>query len=192
MVPFDYPALFTAMGGEKVVEPHLDHFFEGLRCWGKPCFNIENEPDFVAPYAYVFLGKPWKTQEVVTRIAAQTFKTTPDGIPGNDDLGATSGVYVWNALGFYPAVPGVGGLVMGTPMFDKATLKLAGDRTLVISREGQGIYVQRLTLNGTTYASTWLPLSRIQRGTTELRFTMSTEANTRRGTAVADRPPAFR
>lgn len=192
MVPFDYPALFAAMGGEKVVEPHLDHFFEGLRCWGKPCFNIENEPDFVAPYAYVFLGKPWKTQEVVTRIAAQTFKTTPDGIPGNDDLGATSGVYVWNALGFYPAVPGVGGLVMGTPMFDKATLKLAGDRTVVISREGQGIYVQRLTLNGTTYASTWLPLSRIQRGTTELRFTMGTEANTRRGTAVADRPPAFR
>jgi predicted alpha-1,2-mannosidase len=192
MVPFDYPALFAAMGGEKVVEPHLDHFFEGLRCWGKPCFNIENEPDFVAPYAYVFLGKPWKTQEVVTRIAAQTFKTTPDGIPGNDDLGATSGVYVWNALGFYPAVPGVGGLVMGTPMFDKATLKLAGDRTLVISREGQGIYVQRLTLNGTTYASTWLPLSRIQRRTTELRFTMGTEANTRRGTAVADRPPAFR
>ncbi len=41
----------------------------------------------------------------------ETFKTTPDGVPGNDDLGATSGVYVWNALGLYPAVPGVGALV---------------------------------------------------------------------------------
>jgi predicted alpha-1,2-mannosidase len=192
MVPFDYPALFEAMGGDKAVGPRLDHFFEGLRCWGKPCFNIENEPDFVTPYAYVFLGKSWKTQEVVTRIAKETFKTTPDGIPGNDDLGATSGVYVWNALGFYPAVPGVGGVVLGTPMFEKATLQLAGGRTLVISSEGQGIYVQSVTLDGKPYASTWLPVSAIHAGTNELRFTMGSEPNTERGTRSEDRPPAFR
>jgi predicted alpha-1,2-mannosidase len=192
MVPFDYPALFEAMGGEKAVEPRLDHFFEGLRCWGKPCFNIENEPDFVTPYAYVFMGKPWKTQDVVTRIGKETFKTTPDGIPGNDDLGATSGVYIWNALGFYPAVPGVGGLVMGTPMFDKATLNFAGGRRLVISREGSGIYVQSVTMNGAPFASTWLPLEKIGSGTTELHFTMGTVPNKERGTAVGDRPPAFR
>jgi len=192
MIPFDYPALFEAMGGEKVVEPRLDHFFEGLRCWGKPCFNIENEPDFVTPYAYVFLGKPWKTQDVVTRIGKETFKTTPDGIPGNDDLGATSGVYIWNALGLYPAVPGIGGLVMGTPMFDKATLQFSGGRTLVISREGPGIYVQSVTLNGRLYPSTWLPLSSIGTGTTELKFMMGTEPNMQRGTKAEDRPPAFR
>ena len=192
MVPFDYPALFQAMGGEKAVEPRLDHFFEGLRCWGKPCFNIENEPDFVTPYAYVFLGKPWKTQDVVTRIAKETFKTTSDGIPGNDDLGATSGVYVWNALGFYPAVPGIGGLVMGTPMFDKATLKFAGGRTLVISREGQGLYVQSATLNGKPYPRTWLPLNAIHSGQNELHFTMGSQPNKDRGTKIEDRPPVFR
>lgn len=192
MVPFDYPALFAAMGGEQTVEPRLDHFFTALRCWGKPCFNIENEPDFVTPYAYVFLGKPWKTQDVVTRIGRETFKAAPDGIPGNDDLGATSGVYVWNALGFYPAVPGVGGLVLGTPMFDRATLKLAGGRTLVISRDGQGIYVQRVTLNGTPYSSTWLPIDKIHPGTTEFRFVMGSQPNKDRGTAEQDRPPAFR
>lgn len=192
MIPFDYPALFAAMGGEQVVEPRLDHFFTALRCWGKPCFNIENEPDFVTPYAYVFLGKPWKTQDVVTRIAAQTFKAAPDGIPGNDDLGATSGVYVWNALGFYPAVPGVGGLVLGTPMFDKATLRLADNRTVILSREGPGIYVQRVTLNGSPYTSTWLSLDKIHSGTTHLHFVMSSDPNKQRGTAQQDRPPAFR
>ncbi|WP_348261874.1 GH92 family glycosyl hydrolase [Telmatobacter sp. DSM 110680] len=192
MVPFDYPALFAAMGGEHVAEPRLDHFFTSLRCWGKPCFNIENEPDFVTPYAYVFMGKPWKTQEVVTRIAKDTFKPTPDGIPGNDDLGATSGVYVWNALGFYPAVPGVGGLVLGTPMFDKATLQLSGGRTLAIERQGQGIYVQSVTLNGAPYASSWLPIGKIHAGTNELRFTMGVEPNTKWGTEIADRPPNFR
>ena len=35
MVPFDYPALFAAMGGEKAVEPRLDHFFDGLAVLGQ-------------------------------------------------------------------------------------------------------------------------------------------------------------
>jgi len=192
MVPFDYPALFEAMGGEQVVDQRLDRFFTALRCWGKPCFNIENEPDFVTPYAYVFLGKPWKTQEVVTRIGKETFKAAPDGVPGNDDLGATSGVYVWNALGLYPAVSGVAGLVIGTTMFDKATLKFAGGRTLTVSREGQGIYVQQVMLNGAPYASSWLPISKIRTGTNQLEFKMGTEPNMQRGTALEDRPPNFR
>lgn len=192
MIPFDYPALFAAMGGEQVAETRLDHFFKGLRCWGKPCFNIENEPDFVTPYAYDFLGKPWKTEEVVRRIAQETFKAAPDGIPGNDDLGATSGVYVWNALGFYPAVPGVGGLALGNPMFEKATLHLAGGRTLVVSRQGKGNYVQQMMLNGTRYSQTWLPMTAIHAGATEIVFVMGAEPNKERGRGAEDRPPNFR
>ena len=192
MIPFDYPALFAAIGGEDKVIPRLDRFFLKLRCWGEPCYNIENEPDFVVPYVYDFAGQPWKTQEVVTRIASDVFKNTPEGIPGNDDLGATSGVYVWNALGFYPAVPGVGGLALGTPMFDKATMHLAGGRTLVVTRHGSGIYVQKATLDGAPYPSTWLPIAKLHAGVTRLDFTVGPQPNTQRGTAIADRPPSFR
>ena len=192
MISFDYPALFAAIGGEEKVVPRLDKFFQKLRCWGEPCYNIENEPDFVVPYAYVFAGQPWKTQEVVTRIASDTFKTTPDGIPGNDDLGATSGVYVWNALGFYPAVPGVGGMVLGTPMFDKATLRLAGGRTLVVTRKGGGIYVQSVSLDGAPYANSWLPLDKLHAGINRLQFTVDSQPNPERGKKIADRPPSFR
>jgi putative alpha-1,2-mannosidase len=192
MIPFDYPALFKAMGGEAQVEPRLDKFFTKLRCWGEPCFNMENEPDFVTPYAYVFAGMPWKTQELTPRIAKETFKTTPEGLPGNDDLGATSGVYVWNALGFYPAVPGVGAVVLGTPMFDKVTLQLAGDRTLVITREGDGVYVQGVKLDGLAYPSSWLPISNVHTGTTQLHFTMSPQPDKQRGTSTDERPPSFR
>ena len=206
MIPFDYPALFKAInsagsgtgtgvpgaGPTDIVIPRLDRFFLKLRCWGEPCYNIENEPDFVVPYAYVFAGQPWKTQEVVTRIAKDVFKNAPDGIPGNDDLGATSGVYVWDALGFYPAVPGVGGLVLGTPMFDKATLHLAGGRTLVVSRQGSGIYVQNVTLDGSNFPKFWVPLSKLQAGTTTLNFTVSPTPNEKRGSGIADRPPSFR
>jgi predicted alpha-1,2-mannosidase len=192
MIPFDYPALFAAIGGEEKVIPRLDKFFLKLRCWGAPCYNIENEPDFVVPYAYVFAGQPWKTQEVVTRIASDTFKAAPDGIPGNDDLGATSGVYVWNALGFYPAVPGIGGVVLGTPMFEKATLRLAGGRTLVVTRQGNGIYVQKVALDGVPYSSTWLPLDKLHPGVTQLQFTTDSLPNKQRGAALSDRPPSFR
>ncbi len=192
MIPFDYPALFKAMGGEAEVDKRLDKFFLKLRCWGEPCFNMENEPDFVTPYAYVFLGQPWRAQELIPRIAKETFKTTPEGLPGNDDLGATSGVYVWNALGFYPAVPGVGGVVLGTPMFDKATLKLAGDRTLIIMRDGDGVYVQNVTLDGAPYPGSWLPIAKLHTGATQLHFTMGQQPNQERGASDADRPPLFR
>jgi predicted alpha-1,2-mannosidase len=192
MIPFDYPALFAAMGGEDKVIPRLDRFFLKLRCWGEPCYNIENEPDFVVPYAYVFAGQPWKTQEVVTRIAKEVFKNAPDGIPGNDDLGATSGVYVWDAFGFYPAVPGVGGVVLGTPMFENTTLHLSGGRTLIVTRKGEGIYVQKVTLDGTDYPNSWLPISKIHPGTTHLDFTAAPTPNKQRGATSADRPPSFR
>ena len=192
MIPFDYPALFAAMGGDDKVIPRLDRFFLKLRCWGEPCYNIENEPDFVVPYAYVFAGQPWKTQEVVTRIAKEVFKNAPDGIPGNDDLGATSGVYVWDALGFYPAVPGVGGLILGTPMFDKITLRLSGGKTLIVSRNGSGIYVQKVTLDGANFPKDWLPIAKLHPGKTELDFTVGPTPDKERGGAKSDRPPSFR
>ncbi|KAA6456614.1 glycoside hydrolase family 92 protein [Acidobacteria bacterium AB60] len=192
MVPFDYPALFAAMGGEEEASKRLDHFFVKLRCWGEPCYNIENEPDFVVPYAYVFAGQPWKTQEVVTRIGKTTFQAKPDGIPGNDDLGATSGVYLWNALGMYPAVPGVGAVVLGTPLFAKATLGLSGGRTLEISRSGDGIYVKNVTLDGKAYATDWLPVAKLQPGRNRLEFTTQAEPDTTRATKAADLPPSLR
>ena len=192
MVPFDYPALFAAMGGEDKVIPRLDRFFLKLRCWGEPCYNIENEPDFVVPYAYVFAGQPFKTQEVVARLASTTFKATPDGIPGNDDLGATSGVYVWDAIGFYPAIPGVGGVILGAPMFDKATLHLGMGKTLIVSRTGPGIYVQNVRLNGKDFPGSWITLDKLETGTATLEFTMGPDPNRERGQSIADRPPTFR
>ncbi len=192
MLPFDYPALFEEIGGDEEAGKRLDKFFSKLICWGEPCFNMANEPDFVTPYAYVFAGMPWKTQSVISRIEAETFKTTPDGIPGNDDLGATSGVYVWNALGFYPAVPGEGGVLVGTPMFTKATLRFAGGRTVEVSRKGSGIYVQEVSVNGTPYANSWMSVAGMPGGTTSIEFTMGETPNKERGKSPADRPPLFR
>jgi predicted alpha-1,2-mannosidase len=193
MIPFDYPQEFAAIGGDQEVISRLDRFFcKGPGSLNDSCFTPSNELDFIAPYAYAFAGQPWKTQEVITQIVEESFHATPGGLPGNDDLGATSGLYVWNALGMYPAVPGVGGVVLGTPLFKKAVVHFGDGRTLVIQALGNGFYVQKASLNGVSYPSSWLPLSSLQNGTTELQFSLAMEPNKDRGRSEADRPPSFR
>jgi putative alpha-1,2-mannosidase len=71
-------------------------------------------------------------------------------------------------------------------------LRLAGDRTVVIARQGTGAYVQNVTLDGAPFPGSWLPISKLHTGTTQLHFTMSQEPNHQRGTSDADRPPSFR
>ena len=97
-----------------------------------------------------------------------------------------------NALGFYLAVPGVGGVVLGTPMFKKAVLHFGDGRTMAIEGAGSGFYVQSVSLNGAPYSGSWLPLSSLQQGTTDLQFTLGPKPNMERGKSQADRPPSFR
>jgi len=89
-------------------------------------------------------------------------------------------------------VPGVGAVVLGTPMFQKATLRFAGERTLVITRSGDGIYVKNVTLDESPFATDWLPIAKIHAGTTLLDFTTQAQPDTVRGTRPQDRPPSLR
>lgn len=191
MIPFNYAGVFRAMGGDSVVVSRLDKFFERINGWGFPNFTVANEPDFCAPYAYLWAGTPWKTQEVVDRIRRETFQPKPDGLPGNDDLGATSGVYVWNALGMYPVIPGVGGLALSTPMFSEVRMQLGNGRTLEITSHGDGIYVQSVTVNGKEYNSAWLPLSEFSAQHNRLEFRLGKAPNHFWATKPDDLPPSF-
>jgi len=186
MIPQDYGGLIRAMGGPAGAIPKLDKFFEKLSGLAGPNFTVENEPDFCAPYVYMWTGYPWKSQAVIDRVRRETFQVRPDGLPGNDDLGATSGVYVWNALGMYPVIPGLGGMVLGTPLFSRATVHAGNGGQLTIRGSGDGIYVQSVTLNGKPYQSSWLPLDKLAAGQNELDFTLGREPGT-----WAMRPAAF-
>jgi putative alpha-1,2-mannosidase len=121
----------------------------------------------------------------------ETFSTKPSGIPGNDDLGAMSGLYVWGALGLYPAIPGVPGLAVGTPMFDLATIHFENGGKLEISRSGRGIYVQSLAIDGKTWNSSWIPLERLGRKTSRLHFEMKETPNFHWATEPGAVPPSF-
>ncbi len=190
MVPQNYAGLFRALGGNDTVLPKLDKFFQKLSGWGVPTFTVTNEPDFCAPYAYVWTGNAWKTQAVIDRIRRETFTTKPDGLPGNDDLGATSGVYVWNALGIYPVIPGVGEMVLGTPMFSKVTIRM-GKGSLEISAKGEGVFVQSVKLNGKPYDKTWLPVDSLSAKQNQLVFELGKEPNRAWGADPGSFPPSF-
>jgi putative alpha-1,2-mannosidase len=83
-------------------------------------------------------------------------------------------------------------VVLGTPMVDKATLRFSGNRTLVVSRDGNGVYVQSVTLDGAPYPNSWLPIAKLHTGATQLHFTMSKQPDKQRGAREEDRPPSFR
>lgn len=175
MIPHNYSGLFQTMGGNSSVVPKLDRFFEKLSGWALPNFTVTNEPDFCAPYAYLWTGNPWKTQQVIDRIRRETFTTKPDGLPGNDDLGATSGVYVWNAIGMYPAIPGVDGFALGTPMFPRVTMHLGNGSSVEILSRGQGVYVHSVKVNGEPQESSWLGLSALSQKHNRVEFGLGTE-----------------
>jgi predicted alpha-1,2-mannosidase len=189
-LPFNYAGLIQAMGGRNAAIPQFDKFFEKVVGWNTPNFTTTNEPDFGEEYLYDWLGQPSKTQHLIPRILA-TFTTKPDGLPGNDDLGATSALYLWDAMGIYPVIPGLGGFAIGTPLFSHSLLTLGNGRTLDIEAHGTGVYVQSLTLNGRTHPSTWLPLSELIARRNRLIFTLGDRPNPDWGTHPADAPPSF-
>jgi predicted alpha-1,2-mannosidase len=190
MLPFNYAGLIQALGGREAAIPKFDKFFEKVVGWNTINFTTTNEPDFGEEYIYDWLGQPWKTQAVISRELG-TFTGKPDGLPGNDDLGATSGLDVFDSLGFYPVIPGVGGFALGAPVFPKAHIALGDGRTFDIERHGKGIYVQRLAVNGQSYRSTWLPLDRLSKTHNVMTVWMGEQPNKSWGAATKDVPPSF-
>jgi predicted alpha-1,2-mannosidase len=207
MIPYNYSGLFQAIGGKAEVVRRLDKFFAKLSGWGTPYFNIANEPSFVAPYAYTFAGSPWRTQRVVRRIMTETFNATPGGLPGNDDLGATSAWYIWSAIGLYPAIPGVGGFIISSPSFSSIAIRLgdaglaggqlrlvsSGRQIRIVAQEApvKHSYVQSLTVNGKLHTRAWLPIETIKTGLTTLRFTLTDNPETKWASSPSDAPPSF-
>ena len=153
---------------------------------------LGNEPSFGTPWLYNWLGAPWRTQAVVRRAVNTLFRPLPAGLPGDDDLGALSAWYVWSALGLYPAIPGVGGLAIASPLFPSVTI-VTGFGRLRIEAPGAAAgrpYVHELTLDGRPYERTWLPVSAL-RGTRTLRFELGSAPDRSWATGRAARPPSF-
>ncbi|MFB3924258.1 MAG: GH92 family glycosyl hydrolase [Terriglobia bacterium] len=194
MIPYNLRSLFDMMGGNEAAVHRLDRFFTELNAgFNRPYLWLGNQPGFGVPWAYAFAGAPWRTQAVVRRIVTELFSSKPDGLPGTEDLGAMSAWYVFSALGFYPVIPGVGGLCLNSPLFPEATIHLGNGRVVKILGENASPtnpYVRNFTLDEKPYESTWLSYEALAKGAT-LRFKLDAVPNQAWGSKPEDAPPSF-
>ncbi len=195
-IPHNFAALVDSFGGKVAAEERLDRFFSRILIDGwnvnQPCYWMGNEPCFGVPFLYNWTGQPWKSQELAKRVA-RSFTPTPDGLPGDDDVGAMSAMYVFSALGLYPSIPGVGGLVVTGPVFQGVTMRLGGNRTLHITAadaDSLHPYIRSMSVNGEPYTRTWLPTSMIGPNTS-IAFVMSGEPDKEWGSKAGEAPPSF-
>jgi predicted alpha-1,2-mannosidase len=190
MVPQNLSALINLMGGPAQVQQRLDHHFTQLNGGtSTPYFYIGNEPEHGVPWVYNFIGKPTSTSATVRRVMSDQFTNGAGGLPGNDDLGATSAWYVWAALGMYPATPGADTLALHGSLFPSITIARSAGDIHINGGSADSPYVQSATLNGSAENHNWLQYGDLAAGAT-LNYTMGTSASIW-GTAASDRPPSF-
>jgi len=188
MIPYNLKDLVAAIGGGEATRKRLDDYFSQYGTWyGGPYFFIANEPSFGNPWIYNWTGHPWRTQEVVRKTLDDLFTATPDGEPGNDDLGATSSWLIFASLGLYPEIPAVGGFTINTPVFSQAELKL-GSHMLRITAPGapEKRYIGSLLIDGKPVRNWWLDWDTLQNAN-ELKFRLTDGPNHDAGSA----PPSF-
>ena len=202
-VPQDLSGLFAAMGGNRAVVQRLDAFFARLDTSRKQPYDwAGNEPALGIPWEYDAAGAPSRTQDVVRRIAS-LYSDTPNGEPGNDDLGALASWYVWAAIGLYPETPGRATLFMSTPLFSHVAITLPDGRQLVLDAPGtsaQDRYVQSVSATGISspphacgsspvWQCAWLPASVLTTGA-HLAFTLAAQPSPTWATSPAAAPPS--
>ena len=192
MVPYNYQGVINLMGGAPTAIQRLDHHFTQLNGGlTQPFFYIGNEPEHGVPWAYNYAAHPSGTSSAVRRVMNESFTNGAGGLPGNDDLGATSAWYVWSALGMYPATPGADVLALHGPLFPSATIaRPSGTIQINGTGAGQGSqYVQNLSVNGTSTTKSWIRYGDIA-GAATLNYTMGSSPSAW-GTSASDVPPSF-
>lgn len=107
------------------------------------------------------------------------YKDDPDGVIGNEDAGQMSAWYVFSSLGFYPVFPASQEYVLGSPLFDKATIHLPEGKSFTVIAENNSddnIYIQQVELNGLAYKNTTINHQDIMSGG-ELKIVMGNSPN---------------
>ena len=152
-----------------------------------------NEPSHHMAYLFNYAGKPWRTQELVSRINKEFYLNSPDGLIGNEDCGQMSAWYIFSAMGFYPVTPASGIYALGTPVFDEVKMHLENGKTFIISAKhlnSTNFYVQDMQLNGLAYNNTFITNADIEKGG-NMVFDMGAVPNYQRGIKENEMPVAM-
>lgn len=200
----DVPGMIQLYGGNQPFVQRLDQFFNedsDMSNWRIDVTGLVgqyahgNEPDEQCPYLYALAGAQYKTAERVREIQLTQYDNSPEGLDGNDDCGQISAWYVWSALGLYPVNPASGIYVIGSPLVQKAVIRLdsrfyKGGTFTIITRSNTHYapaarmdnYIQSAKLNGEPLNRPWITHDEIANGGT-LELEMGILPNKAWGTA---------
>ncbi|WP_184550822.1 GH92 family glycosyl hydrolase [Mucilaginibacter sp. FT3.2] len=157
--PHDMPGLIALYGGPKGFESKLDSLF--TLPWNPNYIarNVEtmigqycqgNQPDHEAPFAYIFIGKPAKSQKIIDNILNNLYGIGDEGLElsGMDDAGEMSSWYVFSALGLYPFSATDPKYIVTAPLFDEVKWKTSSGKILTITKPGKGRALTAIKVNG--------------------------------------------
>jgi putative alpha-1,2-mannosidase len=173
-----------------------EFFHYPLPGWYAQYYNPYNETDLQAPFAFHFSGQPWQTQRVVRRVLDENYLDAPDGVPGNDDLGAMSSWAVLTMMGIYSVDPASQAYELVSPVFPKIVIHLQAPypgSTFTIttsSTTAEGPYIERVELNGREHMANWISFRDMTAGGT-LHFTLGASPNKQWGSTAKDAPPSL-
>ncbi len=149
-----------------------------------------NQPIQHMIYLYNYGGEPWKAQYWIRETMNRIYKPTPDGYCGDEDNGQTSAWYIFSALGFYPVCPGSDQYVIGSPLVNKAAIKLPNGKKIHIlakDNSGDNRYIKSMTVNRKQNYLNYLDYDQLKNGS-RIIFKMSDMPNKKRGIQENDVP----
>lgn len=139
-VHHDIPGMIARCGGPKAFEKRVSYALENN------LISFDNEPSFHIPWLFAYVGRSdllsrW-TREVASLFSG-------DDLPGDNDSGAMSSLYVFVKLGFFP-MAGRDVFVMHGSAYPKITILPPGGRPFDIRAEnlGKSDVLHSVTLNG--------------------------------------------
>lgn len=179
LVPHDVKGLIKLFGSDKAFMSKLDSLFfvEG---WAGDNASPDmsgmtgqyahgNEPSHHVIYMYNYAGRPDKAAPMLRKMLNEMYLDQPDGLSGNEDVGQMSAWYILSSVGLYQVDPVGGRFVIGSPLFDKATVNVGGGKTFTVvakNNSNKNIYVQSARLNGKTLKNSYVDFNDIRRGGT--------------------------
>ena len=179
LVPHDVKGLIKLFGSDKAFMSKLDSLFfvEG---WAGDNASPDmsgmtgqyahgNEPSHHVIYMYNYAGRPDKAAPMLRKMLNEMYLDQPDGLSGNEDVGQMSAWYIISSVGLYQVDPVGGRFVIGSPLFDKATVNVGGGKTFTVvakNNSDKNIYVQSARLNGKTLKNSYVDFNDIRRGGT--------------------------
>mgnify|MGYP004503928989 FL=1 len=199
LVPHDVKGLIKLFGSDKAFMSKLDSLFfvEG---WAGDNASPDmsgmtgqyahgNEPSHHVIYMYNYAGRPDKAAPMLRKMLNEMYLDQPDGLSGNEDVGQMSAWYIISSVGLYQVDPVGGRFVIGSPLFDKATVNVGGGKTFTVvakNNSDKNIYVQSARLNGKTLKNSYVDFNDIRHGGT-LELVMGPKPS-KWATATACRP----